>query len=232
MSPAPDDIYPNRESDSADINDGLVERSIFLVGGGALTVYGLRRGKLAAMLGGTALLYRGVAGYWPFYRWRDAETKRWQIEESITVHKPVEEVYSRWRRIEDFPCLMSHLESVNRVDGAQSHWVAKNPLRLEWDAEITDEEENRKISWRSLPGSRIEHVGSVFFHSVPARNSTELKIIISYRPPGGSLGAAAAKWLGGLGANQIREDLRSFKAFIEAGERPTNVSRRDGGKEN
>lgn len=227
MTPAPDDIRPVQPSASLEINVGLTERSLSLLGGGALLLYGLRRGKLSAMLGGGALLYRGATGFCPLYYALDAETNKWQIEESITVHKPVEEVYSRWRRVEDLPRFMSHLKSVSRANGRQSHWVAKTPLRLEWDAEITDEQENRKISWRSLPGSRVEHAGSVFFRPVPARKGTELKIIISYKPPAGSLGAAAAKLLGGLSAGQIREDLRTFKAIIETGEKPTNALRRE-----
>ena len=230
LSPAPDDIRPIRQNTPAEIDDSMAERSLFLLGGGALLLYGLRRGKLAMMLGGGALLYRGATGFWPLHDALDAEMNRLQIEESITVQKPVEEVYSVWQRVEDFPRLMSHLESVSRVDGTQSHWVARTPLRLEWDAEITDEQENRKMSWRSLPGSRIEHVGSVFFHPVPARNGTEVKIIISYKPPAGRLGAAAARLVGSLTTSQIREDLRAFKAFIEAGEKPTNASYRDGGK--
>lgn len=226
LTPAPDDIRPIRQSNPAEINDGMAERSLFLLGGGALLLYGLRRGKLAMMIGGGAVLYRGTTGFWPLSYALDAEANRFQIEESITVHKPLEEVYSRWRRVEDFPRLMSHLESVSRTNGAQSHWVARTPLRLEWDAEITEEQENRKISWRSLPGSRIEHAGSVFFHPAPARKSTEVKIIISYKPPAGRLGAAAARLLGGLSANRIREDLRDFKAVIEAGEKPTNALHR------
>jgi uncharacterized membrane protein len=226
LSPAVDDIRPIPESAAAKIHVGMAERTLSVVGGGALLAYGLRRQKWSLMLGGTALLYRGAGGFFPMYWPLNGQTKGWQIEESITIYKPVEEVYSRWRRIEELPRFMSHLESVTQGSAGRSHWVAKIPLRVEWDAEMTEAEEPRRISWRSLPGARVEHSGAVVFHPVPGRNGTEVKIIISYRPPGGSLGAAAASWLGGLNAGQIREDLKAFKAMIEAGEKPTNAWQR------
>ena len=54
-----------------------------------------------------------------------------------------------------------------------------------------------------------------------ARNLTEVKIIMSYRPPLGTAGQAVAKLIGRLTEHQIREDLRAFKTMAEAGEKPT-----------
>ncbi len=86
---------------------------------------------------------------------------------------------------------MSHIESVTAIDDHRSHWMSRvpAPFRLEWDATIVDEQENKKLSWRSLPGSSIDHTGSVFFHSVPRRNGTEVKVMLAYKPPAGSAGA-------------------------------------------
>jgi uncharacterized membrane protein len=99
------------------------------------------------------------------------------------------------------------------------------PLRLEWDAELVDEEEDRKISWRSLPGSSIDHSGSVLFHPVATRNDTEVKVLLKCTPPAGIVGGAVAELIARVTEHQIREDLRGFKAFVEAGEKPTNACR-------
>jgi uncharacterized membrane protein len=228
ITPAVDDIRPLRRNRSAETNIGPIERCLSLVSGAALLLAGLRRRSLAMMLGGGALFYRGAAGFCPVHHAIKGKARSGlQIEESVTVHKPVEEIYPLWRRIENLPRLMSHVESVASTNGRQSHWVARipAPLRLEWDAELLDEEENRKISWRSLPGSNINHSGSVLFHPVPARNGTEIKVLLSCTPRAGSVGGAVAKLLASLTEHQIREDLRGFKAIAEAGEKPTNVCR-------
>ena len=228
LDPAPDDVRPSGASKSPEINVDPTERGMSIAAGGLLLLCGLRRGSLPLVLGGGALLYRGASGNCPLYRAlessRGASLKRGlQVEETITVHKAPEEVYALWRRLEDLPRFMSHLESVTALNDRQSHWVAKlpAPFRLEWNATIIDDQENRRISWQSLPGSSIHHTGSVFFHAVPARNSTEVKVIFSYHPPAGSAGAAIAKLFETLTEHQIREDLRAFKAVVETGEKPT-----------
>jgi ATP-dependent Clp protease, protease subunit len=174
-----------------------------------------------------ALLYRGITGFCHCYQALGVSpgSQRLQIEETITVNKPPEEVYRLWRSLENLPRFMSHLESVTPTNDRQSHWVAKlpAPLRLEWDAIIVEDEANKKISWRSLPQSTVDHWGSVFFRHLTARNLTEVKIIMSYRPPLGPAGEAVAKLIGRLTELQIREDLRAFKTVAEAGEKPTTT---------
>jgi aerobic carbon-monoxide dehydrogenase large subunit len=83
---------------------------------------------------------------------------------------------------------------VNVIDRNRSHWVARAPAgtTVEWDATIIEDEPNKKISWRSLPESSVDHSGSVLFRHLPARNLTEVKIIMSYRPPLGPAGQAVA----------------------------------------
>ncbi|MEK8105092.1 hypothetical protein NKG94_07455 [Micromonospora sp. M12] len=51
---------------------------------------------------------------------------------------------------------MAHLESVRADDLRRSHWIARGPAghRVEWDAEIIDDQPNKSITWRSLPGTR------------------------------------------------------------------------------
>jgi uncharacterized membrane protein len=224
MSPALDDIRPSYPNRFAANNIGSLERYISLFGGTALLIGGMRRGRLSMIMGGGVLIYRGATGFCPIYGALNGDsTYGTQIEESITVHKPVEEVYRMWRHIEDLPRFMSHLKSVTSASEHQSHWIANvpPPFGLEWDAEITDEQENRKISWRSLPGSSIHHTGSVMFHAVPARNGTEIKLVISCTPAGGSICGVVSRLLAMLTGQQIREDLRAFKAVAESGEKPT-----------
>ena len=220
---------------AAMVNVGPIERGVSCFAGGLLLFSGLRRRSLPLVVGGGALLYRGASGFCPVYKALDAYTagqveNGLKFEAAITVQKPVEEIYPLWRNVENLPRFMSHLESVNSGSERRSHWVAKipSPLRLEWDAEITEEHENQSIAWRSLPDSSLEHTGAVLFRPVAGRNATEVKVAFSYKPPAGGAGAAAAKLFSALTEHQIREDLRGFKALLEAGEKPTTSGQSSG----
>jgi uncharacterized membrane protein len=222
ITPPAADLSPAR---SKCANIGAVERWLSLAAAAFLLVAGARRRSAALLLGGGALLYRGAVGFCPVYRalqsgWGAAGVA---IEKTITVFRPVEEIYHLWRNVENLPRFMSHIESVTVVDEVQSHWVARIPgsIRLEWDAAIAEERENESISWCSLPNSDIDHAGSVYFRPVPGRNATEVRVVLSYKPPGGVAGTAVAKLLASVTEHQLQEDLRSFKAVIEAGEKPT-----------
>jgi uncharacterized membrane protein len=141
-----------------------------------------------------------------------------KVERTITVNRPREEVYSFWRQLENLPRFMDHLESVTVIDENRSHWVAKAPAgtKVEWDATIHNEIENELIAWRSLPGADVDNAGSV--HFTPMGNATEVRVVLSYDPPAGKLGASVAKLLGEEPSQQIEEDLRRFKQVMEATE--------------
>lgn len=223
----------SRPSNRPQVNVGEAERWLSMVGGGALLVYGLRRsiGSLMLALGGGALLYRGLSGHCAVYdtlgiNTADPNTEDGvTVEAAVTVNKSVADVYRFYRNLENHPRFVSHLESVQSLEGGRSHWVAKAPLgmSIEWDAEIVDEQENALISWRSLPGADVDNAGTVRFQELSNDRGVEVHVRLDYTPPGGRVGSALARMLNTLSAAQLREDLRRFKQILEAGERPTTV---------
>ena len=72
------------------------------------------------------------------------------------------------------------------------------------------------IGWRSLEGSDIDAAGSVHFHDAPG-GATVLKVVLSYSPPGGRVGAAVASILGASPERQIDEDLQRFRQLQDSG---------------
>ena len=110
--------------------------------------------------------------------------------------------------------------SVTEVSSTRSHWVAHAPAgaTVEWDAEITGEQENEWLAWRSVEGSAIENRGSVRFKDAAADRGTEVQVELSYDAPGGAAGAAIAKWFGEEPSQQLTDDLRRFKQVMETGE--------------
>jgi uncharacterized membrane protein len=219
------------------INVGTTERWISLLGGGALAAYGLSRGTTTGLLlgaAGAALAYRGYTGHCHSYQLLGLSTAEHdneasipagqgiKIEESITIDRSPEELFQFWRKLENLPRVMRHLVAVRDLGGARSQWVAKGlGTNVEWEAEIISEKANELIGWRSLEGSTVATAGSVHFTPAPDNRRTQVKVSLSYNPPAGRVAHALA-WLAGRDpASEVREDLRSFKRFMETGSLPT-----------
>ncbi|MGI0483981.1 SRPBCC family protein [Pantanalinema rosaneae CENA516] len=143
-----------------------------------------------------------------------------KVEKTVTINKPAAELYQFWRDFENLPGFMKHLKSVNVINDRRSHWIENAPLgtSVEWDAEITNEQENHLIAWASVAGSDIKHVGSVQFQPAMGERGTEVKVRLEYQPPAGIIGVAIAKLFGEEPEQQIGEDLYRFKQLMETGE--------------
>ena len=139
------------------------------------------------------------------------------VEESVTINRPLSELYRFWRNFENLPLFMEHLESVSMREEGISHWAAKGPagMRVEWDARIINEVDNKVIGWQSLEGSTISTAGSVNFDQGP--HGTRVTVHLQYSPPGGKAGAAVARIFGEEPNQTIHEDLRRFKQLMEGG---------------
>ena len=189
---------------------------------------GLRGGRIplstAAGLGGLAL-----AGAAPILLLasRGSHDGVVHVERSVTVNKPVDEVYASWRNLEDLPRRMVHVESVG-IDGDRSHWRVKAPagLTVEWDATLVEEVPNERLAWKSADDADVPNSGTVRFVAAPDGRGTEVHAEVHYELPGGRLGVALAKILGGEPAEQIESDLRRFKQVMETGEVQLSSPRR------
>ena len=139
---------------------------------------------------------------------------------SITVRRPVAEVYAFWKDFENLPRFMRHLESVTVLADVRTHWVAKAPAgqSVEWDAETTEDVENERISWRSVEGSGIWNAGTVTFQPAPGGRGTEVRVELEYDPPLGKLGTKVAMLFREEPGQQVQDDLRHFKQVMEIGE--------------
>ncbi|MBA3549504.1 MAG: SRPBCC family protein [Nannocystis sp.] len=197
----------------------------------------LRRGIVGAGLGGlgVALIHRGMTGHCSVYsalkvstahgvRGPSASVPHGQgirIRHTVTIRRTPEELYQFWRRLDNLPRFMRHVESVIVLDDLHSRWRVDGPAETSvvWDAEIINDVENELIAWRSLPGSQIPNAGSVRFHPALGEG-TLVTVTLEYDPPAGLIGAAIAKLLGADPQAQIAEDLHRLKVMFEGGEIP------------
>lgn len=149
---------------------------------------------------------------------------------SFAIRCTAERAYGMWRDFENLPRFMRHLKSVTTGREDQSHWTAAGPLgsHLSWSARIVDDATNERIAWRSLPGSPVTTYGSIQFHPGPHEGSILATLRIHYSLPGGGAGKAFVTALGRNPEFTVREDLRRFKSFLEAGEIPTTAGQTHG----
>ena len=222
---------------SPDANIGDQERIGSTTIGAALIGYGLKRrdwlGVLSA-IGGGVLLYRGATGYCPVSG-SLGQTRRTELTtkealagsrgvnvcEAVTIQRSADELYREWRNLEALPEKMKHVQSVQELSDGTSHWCALGPAgkTFEWDAEILQDIPGQLLSWRSLAGADVISAGSVNFDETPS--GTRVTVRLQYDPPGGKIGAYVAWLMRQEPSQQIREDLRTWKSRLEAGEAPT-----------
>lgn len=139
---------------------------------------------------------------------------------SFTINRQPDVVYGFWRKLENLPRFMRHLESVEVLDDRRSRWRAKAPagMHVSWDAEIVDDQPNERLAWRSIEGSTIPNRGSVRFVPAPGARGTEVHVDLEYAVPGGRLTSLLAKLFGEEPEQQVDDDLRRLKQLLEAGE--------------
>lgn len=211
-------------------NIASTERIASVTGGLALVLYGLSRRSLSglffALLGG-AFIYRGSSGRCELYSKLGVNTalpgaergvhgnKGIKVERAIHVQRAPADVFRFWRKLENLPRFMPHLESVEEKSDRLSHWIVKGPLdsRVEWDAEIINEHPGSMISWQSLPGATVQSAGTVRFDEEDG--GARVSVNLQYYPAGGAVGAKIAQILGDSPEKQIDQDLAQFKELIE-----------------
>jgi len=132
------------------------------------------------------------------------------IEQSIEIDRPVSMVYGQWTRFETFPEFMDGVTEVRQVDDTHLHWKAMlGGKDVEWDAEITEQEPDRRITWKSTSGAH--NAGTVRFKRL-GNERTLVRLVMAfetgsaYETLGGRMGVVSAR---------VKQSLRDFKEFAE-----------------
>ncbi len=141
-----------------------------------------------------------------------------RVHESVEVQAPLQDVFTYWSNLENFPQIMRNVEEVRMIDRETSHWRVKGPLgkTVEYDARTTEMSPERGIGWNSLEGE-VDTSGQVRFEEV-ATGRTRIDVTMNYAdPPGGRVGELAADAISNP-EGEIREDLENFARRVERGE--------------
>ena len=142
------------------------------------------------------------------------------VEKSIVVDVPVNTAYNQWTQFEEFPQFMEGVEEVRQEGDSHTHWRANIAGKeVEWDADITEQTPDQRVSWRSATGAH--NAGTDSFQPQGA-DRTNVTLRLEYEPEGffENIGSAL-----GFVDSRVKGDLERFKAFIEQRGRETGAWR-------
>jgi uncharacterized membrane protein len=197
--------------------------------GGALALYATkRRGLIGAALApiGLGMVSRALTNLeMKRILGLGAGRRAIEIQKTITIAAPVEEVFDFWSHQEKFPQFMSNVREVRKTGEGKYHWVVAGPagISIEWDGEITKLVPNELIVFESLPGSAIEQAGIIHFTPI-SEDQTCIDIKMSYNPPAGAIGHLVAMLFGADPKKEMDGDLMRMKSFIETGRVPHDAA--------
>jgi uncharacterized membrane protein len=133
------------------------------------------------------------------------------VNETIEVDVPLRTAYNQWTQFETFPQFMENVESVTQLDDTRLRWVAEiGGETREWQAEIHDQEPDRRIAWRSIDADGPS--GIVTFDSLDAERS-RISVEFDWEPEGAKEQVGSAL---GFDSRQVKSDLKRFKELIES----------------
>ncbi len=133
-----------------------------------------------------------------------------RVERSVEVDCPLRTVYNQWTQFEEFPRFMSGIKEVKQLDDTHIHWRADiRGTDQEWDAEITEQVPDQRISWRSTGG--VDNAGTVRFEPLPG-DRTLVRLALGYEPedPRGDGADALARF-----TSHVETTMQDFKRYIE-----------------
>jgi hypothetical protein len=147
-----------------------------------------------------------------------------QIDKTIDVDVPVRTAYNQWTQFEDFPRFMSGVKEVRQLDDTHLHWRAEIwGKEKEWDAEITEQEPDVRISWKSTDGSW--NAGTVRFESMD-ESRTRVRLAMGFEPRGVIENAGIAFGILSERWSSSRPSSRTAAARPGPGAAPCTTARR------
>ncbi len=143
------------------------------------------------------------------------------VEQSIDVNVDVTTAYDQWTRFESFPQWMEGVASVEQTGDSRLHWVAKVRSEFaafegetrEWDARITEQTRDTRISWETVGGKPDQKpdAGQASFQPL-GDSACRVTFVMTWEPEGEI--ETPAEVLRAVN-HVVAADLARFKDFIE-----------------
>jgi uncharacterized membrane protein len=133
-----------------------------------------------------------------------------RVDKTVDVDFPLRAVYNQWTQFEDFPRFMTGVKEVRQLDPTHVQWHVEVWGKDEvWDAEITEQVPDERISWKSVSGPA--NAGTVRFEAVEPQ-LTRVRLTMAYEPKGMVENVGDAL---GIFTARVQRTLDDFKTFME-----------------
>lgn len=151
------------------------------------------------------------------------------IEATVTVQRPVEEVFAFYRDFQNLPSFLGDVMEVEPIDAETSRWTIQGPfgVRAHWTIRVTEVRINELIRYETVTSPALKTCWEMHFAPISEAHETEVREVM--RAPLGRLGRAALALIGKFPAEEVSANLRRFKQLMETG-RVTDTSYSVAGK--
>jgi len=145
------------------------------------------------------------------------------IEATVSIRRPVEDVFSFYRDFRNLPSFLGDVIAVEPIGPATSRWTIQGPLGIQasWTIRITDERPNQLIRYETVAPPGLRTSWEIRFASRSTAAETEVRETL--KMPLGRLGRAALALIGKFPAEEVASNLHRLKQIMETG-RVTDTS--------
>ena len=134
-----------------------------------------------------------------------------KAEGSVVVEVPVEVVYARWTRFEEFPRFMGGVSSVHFLTDTRLSWVAElNGIRRKGEVEVLELVPQEKVSWAGT-GEAVNS-GTVTLKETE-QGHTQVHLALEYELDDEDSASESGV---NVVTNPAEKDLQRFKELLEA----------------
>jgi uncharacterized membrane protein len=136
------------------------------------------------------------------------------IEASITIQRPIEQVFGFYRDLRNLPSFLGDVMAVEQIDPTRYRWTIQGPfgIRGHWTTTVTEERSNELIRYQTDgPGTSWD----IRFAPGPEAGSTEVRQFMN--APLGRLGRVALALIGKSPVEEVTANLRRLKQKLETG---------------
>lgn len=139
------------------------------------------------------------------------------IQASITIHRPVEEIFNFYRDFTNLPDFLGDVMAIEQIGPATYRWTIQGPLgiRANWKIQVTEVRENELIRYEMLAPPGLRTYWEIHFTPTPGSADTEVREVM--KAPLGILGRTALALMGKFPAEEVAANLRRLKQVMETG---------------
>lgn len=147
------------------------------------------------------------------------------ITKSITIDRPVEEVFELLAEPTNYPRFSDVIRSTEKVGERRYRKTVAGPggVTATLEESLTRVEPNELVAWRSEPNSAVAYAGFARFMAVDD-GRTSVAVHATYNPPLGILSHSAAMLAGYDLKSQMDDLLLRAKAYLESGKQPHDAA--------